>query len=500
MARAADARPVLEGKATEEPLTAEELTEIRQQLRFLREHRRVLHLRVNAQEDLLLNEVREPTRRGVCRHLLAKVDRAHVFSAAERLDPAAATRLAEGVLRISPGVDYLLLYLDCVRRSSSGRQAVAALANALEHIDFREVSPGQMRRVLDLLVELFDARQLPAMLLGLLEGKAFRDAFDSSAAELPQALAEIVVPLRAAQAVVLHDKPHRFGPEALSRGIELLLAGDEHALLRRPAAVRRRLLELAIAAGVATPAALPLLESVGDPALALALARAWIAAGNEADARRLLQTLSRKHADLREPRRWLEALDAPRLGRFARIGNRRTAVQLDTMQPVTLLFANGDEPWLEIAKTLILPGVAPVLAAGTTDDASWIAVARPGQRLAVALDRRRGLAPVGICSQAAELLAALAALGIRLPDARLGRFELDDSGRLWLADLGGAERADADERHGRLAAALCREVFAAAPRRVAPQGLLDRVDAAAASANAVARVLVARSFLGDSSL
>jgi hypothetical protein len=127
VARAAEAKPLLDGKAIEEPLTPDELAELRQQLRFLREHRKVLHLRVNAQEDLLLNEVRQPTRRGVCLHLLNKVDRAQVFSAAERLDPAAATRLAEGVLRISPGVDYLLLYLDCVRRSQSGREAVRAL-------------------------------------------------------------------------------------------------------------------------------------------------------------------------------------------------------------------------------------------------------------------------------------------------------------------------------------------------------------------------------------
>src|SRR6185503_5214921 len=138
------------------------------------------------------------------------------------LEPAQATRLCEGVLRISPNIDYLLLYLDSVRRSASQEQAVAALAEALERIDFIELSQGQMRRVLDLIVELFDARQLPQMLLALLEGNAFRKAFDASVAQLPEALATIVVPLRAVQAVVLHAERNRFGVDMLERGVELL--------------------------------------------------------------------------------------------------------------------------------------------------------------------------------------------------------------------------------------------------------------------------------------
>src|SRR5690606_21814056 len=101
-----------------------------------------------------------------------------------------------------------------------------------------------------------EPRQLPLMLLGLLESAAFRQAFDASVAELPEALARLVVPLRAAQAVVLHGKPNRFGAEALERGLRLLLEADADAFGRRGPVVRRRLFALAIESGLARDPAL----------------------------------------------------------------------------------------------------------------------------------------------------------------------------------------------------------------------------------------------------
>jgi hypothetical protein len=505
VARVAEAKPALQDKWVEEPPTPCELAELKQHLRFLRDHLRVLHLRVNAQEDLLLNEVREPTRRGVCLHLLSKVDRAHVFSAAQRLDPASATRMAEGVLRISPNLDYLLLYLDCVRRSQSGVQAVAALAHALESIDFRSLSPGQMRRVLDLVVELFDRRQLPPMLLGLLEGKSFRDAFDASMKELPEALSEIVVPLRAAQDVVLHKRPNRFGAEALARGVLLLLQSEESALMRRSPGVRRRLLEIALASGAAAEpraakslrALLDSLTSGRDPAsdsarLTLELAREWVALGRDADARQLLQALLRSQPESKQPRRMLEALDAPRLGRFALIGagrdptrRRAPGVWLDTLQPVTLLFEEAGAAELAIWSALAVPGVAPALDSGSDEKGrSWLAVARPGQRLSFLLDRRRPVERsilLGVCAEAARLLATLAALEVELPDAPLARFELDDGGRLWLTDLTGAKQspaADAGAAHARLIASFCLELSRTTAHALLRAGSLERLEAA----------------------
>ena len=60
---------------------------MRLHFRFLKEYRKVLRLRVNAAEDLLLNGKRAPTHRGVCQHLLAKIDRARVVGATQQLEP-----------------------------------------------------------------------------------------------------------------------------------------------------------------------------------------------------------------------------------------------------------------------------------------------------------------------------------------------------------------------------------------------------------------------------
>jgi hypothetical protein len=480
VARAAQAKPLLEGKPAEQPLSPEEVAEMKQQLRFLRDHRRVLHLRVNAHEDLLLNGAREPERRGVCQHLLSKVDRARVLAAVERLEPASATRLAEGVLRISPSLDYLLLYLECVRRSASATNAAPALVHALSRIDFTAVSSGQMRRVLDLLVETHGARQLPQILFGLLEGRAFRDAFDASAANLPEALAQIVVPLGAVERVVLRDQPNRFGAQHLARGVRLLLEGDPAALLGYPRRVQRRLVELGVAAGAArdapSSASLAALfeRATGEEreALGLDLAREWIAAGRENDARRLLRQLDTKRA-----RRWTETLDLPRRGRFALIdkaqGERMPAVLLDTMQRATL-FTGAASLGLQV------PGVAPLVGSGTAEDGTyWFALARAGLPLSTLVGRRHGPSRdvlLGACAEATRLLATLAGLGIRLPDASLERFELDRGERLWLADPTGTTRgepSEVDRAHAALVVAFCREALATT---LAPSDVFERLE------------------------
>lgn len=539
VARAAEAKPALEpDKPAELPLTREELAVMRQHLRFLREHRKVLHLRTNAHEDLLLNDVRQPTTRGVCQHLLSKVDRSRVFGAVERLDPAAATRLAEGVLRIAPDVDYLLLYLSCVRRSASQAQAVAALAEALDHIDFAQVSPGHMRRVLDLVVELFDERQRAQVLFGLLDGAAFRQAFEESASELPAALAELVVPLGAVQAAVLHDGPNRHGPSMLERGVGLLLSGHERSLLRYPPAARRRLVVLGIAsAAAADPNAVgtlcALLESLREPAaehqeLTLDLVRRWMRLNRETDARRLLSALLKDYPGLRAAARWLEALDAPRVDHIALLGSKRhgrrgdrggstsaaaepeappagarlLGVCLRTLRPLTVLFARGPaddehDSLTELLRSLALPGISPLVHEGTDGEGRhYLATLRQGQRLVSLLDRRNAIVPrdiVGVCAQIAAILAMLTRSGVRLPDASAQRFEVDEAGQLWLADLRGAVRAsteDCESAHVELVRTASRALLAGPNALLPPEDLLESLDQAASAADA-RRLLVA---------
>jgi hypothetical protein len=540
VARAAEAKPALEpDKPAELPLTREELAVMRQHLKFLRDHRKVLHLRTNAHEDLLLNDVRQPTTRGVCQHLLAKVDRSRVFGAVERLEPASATRLAEGVLRIAPDVDYLLLYLSCVRRSASATQAVAALAEALERIDFSQVSSGHMRRVLDLVVELFDERQRAQVLFGLLDRAAFRQAFEQSASELPEALAELVVPLGAVQAVVLHERPNRHGPAMLDRGVKLLLSGDERTVLRYPPGARRRLLMLGIASSAAADAGClrplcALLESLRESVaeyqqLALDLVQRWMRLAQEKDARRLLQSLLKDFPDLRSASRWLEALDAPRVDHIALVGSKRPGrrgdkggaeatseqpetdqragarllgVCLRTLRPLTVVFAqapadDGHASLATLVRSLGIPGVAPLVHEGTdAEGRPFFAILRQGQRLTTHLERRGGpdaSEAVGLCAQAAALLAMLARCGVRLPDASAQRFEVDDAGQLWLADVRGAAEApqeDCERAHLELVRALCRSVLAGPKVLLPPEALLESLQRAGSTVE-VRRLLVA---------
>ncbi len=515
-------------KLADDPLSPAEVAEMKRHFRFLREHRRVLNLKVNAQEDLLLNERREPTHRGVCQHLLGKVDRKRVFAAAERMDAGEAARLVEGVLAIAPDIDFVLLYLDCVRRTGARDQAVAALAEALARIDFVEASPGQMRRVLDLVVELFDERSLPSMLLGLLEGRAFRQAFDAVAPDLPPALGRLVVPLRAAQGLVLHARPSPSGAAPLREGLRLILHGDVASMLRQPAPARRRLLEVGIDAwggrdDTATRALLQLLDSIQSDQhqhgeLGVALARALIRTERDEEARKLLGALARHHPELEVTRRWLRVLDAPRLGRVAleapagragrhagadRTEERRAGIDLMTMRPVWVFLARAEHAatLTEAEAALVercVPGVVTPVGSGETEGARWLAVPSFGPALDAFLEQRTGASradALALTGAAVATLAALASAGAVLPDAHLRRFEVDAGGHPWLVDvrrLASAPSPDASNVMLGHARELVRRVLDGARRFAPPPGLPEELPAVSSFAELARRLASAR--------
>jgi hypothetical protein len=331
----------------EEPLTPSEVAALREHFRFLREHRRELKLKVNAAEDLLLNGVREPTHRGVCQHLLGKVERGAVLSASERLEPAKAAKLLAGIIRFSADIEYVLLFLEKIKLSSPPGEATAALSQGLQRIDFDKVSATQMRRVLNLSCELFAERERPTLLLGMLESRSFRDAFDRSISGLPESLSHLVLPLRAAQAVVLHGKKNPFDSATLEEGVHLLMDVGDRILLRHALEVRQRLFRFGLQA-----------------------------------ARRILQELTREFPDFPVPASWLRLLDGHRLDRVALLDEpggltdvlghhvRRAGVCLETMRPVQVQLADPEhaethEAAERLLRELCIPGVAPLLASGS---------------------------------------------------------------------------------------------------------------------------------------
>ncbi|MBI3178143.1 MAG: hypothetical protein HYZ27_00695, partial [Deltaproteobacteria bacterium] len=386
-------------------------------LRFLKEHRKTLALKVNAAEDLLLNGAREPTHRGVCQHLLDKVEKSRVELAVQRLDLGSRTRLLEGIIRFSPDIAYLLLYLECLK-DASRPDAVPALAAALRRIDFQQVSAAQMRRVLDLIVELTSERDRPQLLFSLLSSSTFQQAFDASAERLPEALANIVVPLRAAHAVIVRGAPNPFDAEALARGAAMLLASHESVLRAQAPAVCRRLFETGVELG-AEPAQKCaaglrlLLEGFpkGERAHAEAgtsLFRWLLGHGLERDAKALAASLAKDGVEI--PRHWLTALDGVRVGG---VGLTERVPARDPSRPARELFANGVllrrqlSVWLRVGtsddterysravalvKSVALPGVTPVVEHGHTEGGEpYLAVERHGRAANELLLGKRGL-------------------------------------------------------------------------------------------------------------
>jgi hypothetical protein len=511
LSRAQPERP-LDAAPVDTPLTPQEAARMKEHFRFLREHRETLKLRVNAAEDLLLNGRREPTHRGVCQHLLAKVERARVLAVSERLPAAEATRFLTGILRFAPEVPYVLRFLACVKESASGEQAAAALSYALRHLDFDETSAAQLRQVLTLIVEVFPAREMPLLFLSLLSGAAFREALDRSAEALPASLAEMVLPLRAARAALFReDHPRaergaggsRHAAPDLERGVLLLLRGATPGLLELEVPQRRRLFELGCGAlGRADTSADQVLERLaallsslsfsndGERANAVRqLIGAALAANQTGRARSLLDDELRKRPNAAPFAQWRKLIDAPRLGAIAfepleGRGEQRERknelpppgrwyrgwhVPSQTLVRIRHGEAADEERVLELVRlwqAALVPGVARVIDHGG-GERPYVAFPVFGRNLARALEDSRTDAVTcrSWALEACQLLAALSRSGLELPDAAPDRFSVDQAGRLWLVDpLGVESRAPdvAERAHAALARDLLETILDAA--------------------------------------
>ena len=338
----------------EAPMSAAEIARMKATLRFLREHRQTLKLKVNAAEDLLLNGKKEPTHRGLCQHLLSKLDRARVLIAAERMPPAQATEFLAGVVRFAPEIPYVLRFLESVKASEHPRQAAAALTQALERLDFAETSVAQMRDLLQLVVDVFPASELPVFAFSLLSGGAFRRAFDRSSEGLPASLSEVLLPLRSLHGWMTrpargHRRPRsegRVSREALREGARLMLGASRESLLELSEALRRQLFEAGVDALGRAPAqaasrqsgesllalfhSFELRDAAARASAVLGLAAAFLRGGLDRSALELLKAELEARGEPRAARHWLAALEGERIGnvaleRRARRDHRRDA-------------------------------------------------------------------------------------------------------------------------------------------------------------------------------
>src|SRR5438132_514332 len=231
-------------------LEATEVAEMREHLSFLRRYKDLLRLRLNAAEDLLVNGQREPSERGVCHHLLAKVERGVIEAAVQReplrSDPAARARMLAGAIRLTADVGILLAYLETLALVRSRAEAAAAFGEVVRRIDFESLSPTRLARLLQVLIATFVDHERVQVLFNLLGSEPFRRAFDAAAATLPPEVADAFAPLRAVHRRLLEDPAAAEAPTLLARGMEQVLSAPDPVLRTYPEGLRARLLELAL--------------------------------------------------------------------------------------------------------------------------------------------------------------------------------------------------------------------------------------------------------------
>jgi hypothetical protein len=472
---------------------------MKEHLAFLRRYKEALRIRFNAAEDLLVQGQRPPTERGVCHHLLAKVDRGVIEQALEReplrSDPAARSRMLAGAVRLTADVGVLLAYLEALAASRSRAEAADAFVAVAARIDFTGLSAARLARLLQVLTETFTGHERVQVLLSLLGRPGFRDVYDAAAEQLPAEVAEVCGPLRAVHRR-LNDDTTKAAPTAvIVTALEQILAGPDPVLRAYDEALRAGVVRLASGPGVpdalaerATRILLPTLAADARTYARLTLRRTAQLLRHHADepARELLDALCRTQPDHRVAARWRAALGARRVGRVAITdeagsgGRLRRGLWLDGQRAVWLRTAEGEAAERlaregALQARLALAGVAPVADHGAADGAGWVAVLGAGTPLVTDPDRARGArAAFTLASTAARVLHGLALRGVALPDAAPERFLLagDDEPQLVLADLDGVrEQAPSAVLpvHAAIARALARALIpAAAATRVEP--------------------------------
>ncbi len=372
----------------------------------------------------------------------------------------------------------------------------------MRRIDFESLSATRLARLLQVLTETFQGQERVQVLFGLLDGDAFRRAFDAAVAALPPEVAAIFAPLRAVHRRLRAEPSGAGEAGGLAVGLEQVMAAPDPVLRGYPEPLRIRMLELAldpaIPATLADRAAHVLLTSLtraGKTFTRLAMRRASQLLARHVDdrARATLEEVKRAAPGYHAAERWLTALDARHMGRVAvtssppERGRLAAAFWLDGQRPVWLRTAPAADAErlaneAELQAALALPNTAPVVEHGVASGIPYVAVVAAGQPWHSA--RRRRLDPTTAlvsAAQVARILRALALAGVALPDADPERFCVgnDRTPTLVLTDLDGARATTKDDAERintasatalahRLAPALMRDLDRAPQRRPPP--------------------------------
>ncbi len=241
------------------PLSEGEIKSAQISLRFLAKNRKVLRLKVNAQEDLLLSGGRRPSERGPLKHLLAKIDQQTVSRALELCkDAPAKLKLLEGIIGFCTQPWAMLFYLEALAPQESGNttsaKTSAGIIDGLRGLDFSTVSSAQLRRITELLGRVLSARERPTVLLHMLGIPAFSKLVAQTVSEGEENqphhpwVEQDLAPLRAVYATIVRGaaRPREHSAEEKARGLELLLRAAPSTLAAYPTDQATRLFYAAI--------------------------------------------------------------------------------------------------------------------------------------------------------------------------------------------------------------------------------------------------------------
>src|SRR5262245_15004971 len=177
-----------------EPLSPDEMREMSGHLLFLRTCKKEIGLSLNAADDLLINGAREPTDRGICKHLLSKIDRRVVDKVlardAMKTDARMRARFLAGIVRLNRDVSFLIWYLQALAEVTDKHEAAAAFALTVDRIDFARLSNAQTADLLQLIVRTFEGHDRVQALFGLLGSDTFEGALDRALSGLTDHLRE----------------------------------------------------------------------------------------------------------------------------------------------------------------------------------------------------------------------------------------------------------------------------------------------------------------------
>jgi len=468
-------------RPADEALEPEEVREMIQHLDFIRRFKGILRLSLNAAEDLLVNRVKPPSERGVCRHLLAKIDGPAVDRALSRdsltgnLDERA--HFLAGLVRIKPTLPILLDYLEALSALNEHRDAARGFALTVNTIDFSTIRANQLTRILVDLKTIFKTHDLVQAFFGLMASETFQTAFEPVVADLEADLGKCFLPLAAAYRYLFDGQSPNDDEDwsDIEVGVQQVMGSPKPVLASYPLHARRRLVELACSGGFekfndqASDSAKPWLSTTrylfnslpqDDPQLdQLRTARVSQILKTEHldEAIRLLKQMSDRNKENSWTHRRLRALEWSRLERFCVEHKPKSnhnlitkGLWLDENTFVWLRIGNAENAGVlsreaKIQSQCFLDGLKPVLKHGMTRNGLYfIAMPGDGQQFDQARPPQRLEEQLRMAWAGIQLLHNLAALGIEVPDIQPHRWLWHGrkSAACTLIDFAGAKRSE----------------------------------------------------------